>query len=257
VLSFIKHKKRRGIIEYSIYFVLTFLLSTLFAIAGLGSAIALVPLLNIFGLSFDIARATGLFVNFISTVTISFLNFKKNLFEKSFVLPLILSSMVMAYIGAKISLMVDKEIVKVIFGYTLLLLASMILFIKIKPKEESLGINKKLLIVVGSIGGFFSGFLGIGGGSIIAPILIFFGYDPKKIAIGISFVIPFSSIVAFGSYASIIEIDFMLLTIISIAAFLGGILGNYLLHFKVSAPTIKKLIAVVLYILAIKLILLS
>ncbi len=162
-------------IEYLIYFILTLALSTLFAVAGLGSAIALVPLLNILGLPFDIVRALGLFVNFLTTVTTSFLNFKKNLLDKAFVLPLVISSIITAYIGAKLSLSMDTEVVKKIFGFTLLILASMILFAKIQAKGRNENFDKRLLLVSGSIGGFFSGFLGIGGGSIISPILIFFG----------------------------------------------------------------------------------
>ena len=65
-------------IEYFIYFIITTILSTIFAIAGLGSAVALVPTLNIAGLSFDITRVSGLFVNSISTITASILNLKNS-----------------------------------------------------------------------------------------------------------------------------------------------------------------------------------
>ncbi len=241
-------------IEYLIYFLLTVSLSTLFAIAGLGSAVALVPTLSFSGLTFDIARASGLFVNTISTITISILNLKKKLFDKNFVLPLVLSSVIFAFVGSKISLMIDTQIVQSIFGYALLVIASMILFFK-KPENGDKDFKKSILIFAGSIGGFFSGFLGIGGGSIISPILLLFGYDMKKIAIGISFVIPFSSVVAFSNYATYIELDYTLLIVIGVAAYIGGLLGNYILHFKVSSTTIKKILAIALYIIAIKMIL--
>ncbi|MCD4667222.1 MAG: sulfite exporter TauE/SafE family protein [Sulfurimonas sp.] len=239
------------IVEYALYFIVTTLLSTIFAIAGLGSAVALVPSLNIVGLSFDLARVSGLFVNSITTITTSILNLKKQLFDIKFVAPLVLSSVIFAYIGAKISLMIDVEIVKTVFGTTLLIIASMILFFK-APKNQSGEHSKAILVFAGSIGGFFSGFLGIGGGSIISPILLLFGYDIKKIAIGISFVIPFSSIVAFGSYASVIELDYILLAIVGVGAYIGGMIGNYLLHFKISSKTIKKILAIALYIIAVK-----
>ena len=239
--------------DYLLYFLLTIFLSTLFAIAGLGSAVALVPSLNLAGLGFDLARASGLFVNSISTITMSILNLKKNLFDKDFVLPLVFSSMIFAFIGSKISLLIDTHIVQLIFGYTLLIIASMILFFK-KPTETKGNNKKSILIFAGTIGGFFSGFLGIGGGSIISPILLLFGYDIKKIALGISFVIPFSSIVAFTNYATVIDLDYMLLTIVGIGAYLGGIFGNYILHYKISAIAIKRILAIALYIIAIKMI---
>ena len=239
------------IVEYTVYFFVTLLLSTIFAIAGLGSAVALVPSLNIAGLSFDMARVSGLFVNSITTITTSMLNLKKQLFDISFVLPLVLSSVIFAFVGAQISLQVDTELVKTIFGITLLIIASMILFFR-TPPNMVIKNSKLILIFAGSIGGFFSGFLGIGGGSIISPILLLFGYDIKKISIGISFVIPFSSIVAFGSYASVIELDFTLLAVVGVAAYIGGTFGNYILHFKISAKAIKKILGLALYIIAIK-----
>jgi hypothetical protein len=237
--------------EYLLYFFLTVALSSVFAIAGVGSAIALVPTFHFAGLSFDISRASGLFVNFITTVTTSYLNFKKKLFDKEFILPLIISSVIFAFIGAKISLEVDDKIVKNIFATTLLVVATLMIF-KVKSISNNTELNKNILYTVGAIGGFFSGFLGVGGGSIISPILILCGYDPKKIAISISFVIPFSSLVAFSSYVTAIDIDYILLLVVGFGALLGGMIGNYLLHFKVSSKTIKRILAIVLYLLAIK-----
>jgi uncharacterized membrane protein YfcA len=236
------------------YFLLTLFLSTIFAIAGLGSAVALVPTLNIAGLSFDLARASGLFVNSVTTITASALNLKKKLFDFQFVAPLVISSSIMAFIGAQISFLVDTEITKTIFASTLFIIASMILFFK-KPTKTEDKHNKAILYFAGSIGGLFSGFLGIGGGSIISPILLLLGYDAKKIAIGISFVIPFSSIVAFMSYANNIELDYLLLAVVGVAAYIGGMIGNYILHFKVSSETIKKILALALYSIAVKMLL--
>jgi len=237
--------------EYFLYFILTIILSSIFAIAGIGSAIALVPTLNFTGLSFDISRASGLFVNFITTVTTSYLNFKKKLFENDFVIPLIISSMIFAYIGATISLSIDAQIVKKVFGITLIVIATVMIF-GIKKTNIDKKLNKLLLYIVGSIGGFFSGFLGVGGGSIISPILILCGYDAKKIAISISFVIPFSSIIAFFSYATVIEIDYILLLVVGVGAYIGGMIGNYILYFKVSSQTIKKILGIILYLLSFK-----
>ncbi len=238
-------------LEYLVYFILTVILSTVFAIAGLGSAVGLVPSLNIAGLSFELARASGLFVNSITTITTSILNLRKNLFDMQFVAPLVISSSIMAYIGAQISFLVDIELIKTIFGITLICIASIILFFK-KPHNSTIEHNKVILFFAGGFGGIFSGFLGIGGGSIMSPILLLFGYDAKKIAIGITFVIPFSSIVAFSSYASVLELDYILLSIVGMGAFIGGMIGNYILHFKVSSFMIKKILAIALYIIAIK-----
>jgi uncharacterized membrane protein YfcA len=71
-------------VEYFYYFVLTFVLSTLFALGGVGSATALVPLLNMMGLPFGLAKATGLFVNTSTTITASLMNLKRGVLDIRF-----------------------------------------------------------------------------------------------------------------------------------------------------------------------------
>jgi uncharacterized membrane protein YfcA len=46
--------------------------------------------------------------------------------------------------------------------------------------------------------------------------------------------------------------DWMLLGVCAFGAVLGGYLGNYLMHFKLSQQQVKKVIAVLLYILALR-----
>ena len=61
-----------------------------------------------------------------------------------------------------------------------------------------------------------------------------------------------SFIGSFATYASMIQLDYKLLAIIAICAITGGYIGNFLMHFKLNQKQVKKLLAVMLYILAIK-----
>jgi len=82
------------------------------------------------------------------------------------------------------------------------------------------------LIFLGSFVGLLSGFFGIGGGTILVPMLLLFGYE-TKVAIGISVVqMVFSSI--YGSYLNNKKgtLDVVMVTTIGIGGFLGALFSG-------------------------------
>jgi uncharacterized membrane protein YfcA len=115
--------------------------------------------------------------------------------------------------------------------------------------------SRVVLFVVGAFVGFLAGLLGVGGGNILIPLLALLGYEPKKVAVAVSFVVPFSALSSFFTYASYLSLDWTLLFIVSCSAIAGGYIGNYMMHFKLEQGHIKKLMALLLYALAIKLLL--
>lgn len=241
-------------LEYATYFFITFFLSTLFATGGVGSAIALAPVLNMLGISFNLAKTAALFVNTVTTGTATFLNHKRGLLELKIALPLALSSFAFAPLGAFSAKYIDEGFVKIFFGATLFIIASMMLFLK-KEAVTHLEIGKLFLSALGSVIGFISGMLGIGGGSLIVPVLIMVGMEPKKVAVAASFVIPFSTLSAFLTYLSFVDVDYILIAVTATAALIGGYAGNHIMHFKLRAKDIRIIIAIALYILGAKLIL--
>jgi uncharacterized membrane protein YfcA len=82
------------------------------------------------------------------------------------------------------------------------------------------------LLAVGTIVGFLSGFFGIGGGTILVPMLLALGYE-TKVAIGIAVVqMVFSSI--YGSYLNKKNgsLDFSIVLYIGIGGFVGAMLSG-------------------------------
>ncbi len=231
-------------------FFVTLILSTFFALGGVGSAVALVPVLHFMGLEFNFAKAIGLFVNTSTTVTATIMNIKRKVLDMRFAFPLAISLAFAAPIGAYISKFIPEIYVKYLFVAFLFFAGSMILFGK---KEQKFHYNKPwVMVVLGGMVGVLSGLLGIGGGSLLMPILILLGFDAKKVAIAMSFVIPFSTFTAFLTYASMIHIDWILLGSATVAAILGGYIGNYIMHFHLNQKQIKKIIGVLLYLIAVK-----
>ena len=235
--------------DVEVFFV-TLILSTLFALGGIGSATALVPILHFLGLDFNFAKAVGLFVNTSTTITSTIMNLKRKVLDMRFAFPLAISLALSAPIGAYASKYVPEIYVKYLFVIFLFFSASMMLFGK---KEQKFDFTKPwIMVVLGLIVGIISGLLGIGGGSLLLPILILLGFDAKKVAIAMSFVIPFSTFTAFLTYASLIKIDWILLATATVGAIIGGYVGNYMMHFHLEQKQIKKIIAVLLYLIAIK-----
>ena len=235
---------------YAEIFLITFILSTLFALGGIGSATALVPILDMIGLNFNFAKAIGLFVNTSTTITSSIMNIKRKVLDIKFAFPLAVSLALTAPIGAYLSKFIPEYFVKALFVLFLFFAGSMILFGK---KEQKFNFTSPFIMpVLGSIVGIISGLLGIGGGSLLLPVLIMLGFDAKKVAVAMSFVIPFSTFTAFITYLSFTKIDWLLLIIAAIGAMLGGVVGNYIMHFHLNQKQIKKIIGVLMYLIAIK-----
>jgi len=236
--------------DYLLYFLIAFVLSTLFAMAGSGAGMAVIPVLHFLGFEFNLAKTVGLFVGLLTTLTSTVMNFKRKVLDVAFALPLAVSMLLLSPIGAQLSRLIDEKIVKTIFILFLLFSATMILLFKKQAKTHYR--NRYILIIIGSVVGLIAGLLGVGGGNLLLPILILLGYDAKKTAIAVSFVVPFSALTSFISYASFVPMDWLLLGSAGAGAVVGGYSGNYLMQFKLTQRQIKILIAVILYLLALK-----
>ncbi len=238
--------------DYSLYFGITLVLSTLFAMGGVGSAIALVPSFSMLGIAIDVAKSLGLFVNTASTVTASVMNFRRGVLEIGFAVPLVLSVLVATPIGAWSSQFVAREAIEGLLIAFLITAALLLLFTRRTVLVTSP--SRWPLYLIGGSVGVISGMLGVGGGTLMMPALILLGYDAKKAARAISFVIPFSSAGAFLTYLTFTTMNWTLLAVVAAAAILGGYLGERIMHNRLQAAHVKKLIAVLLLLLAAKMI---
>ncbi len=238
--------------HYLLYIALTLGLSTLFAMGGVGSAIVLVPIFNMLGLLLNLSKAIGLFINSSSTITASIMNFFRGVLDVKFALPLIIAILIATPIGAWSSQYVSVVVVKWILVTFLIIAASLLLYTK---RETKVVYDKAwILFLIGFVVGIISGMVGVGGGTLIMPLLILLGFDAKKAAYAVSFVIPFSSLGAFFTYLSFVKMDWLLLGTVTVAAIIGGYLGDKIMHYRLTPAQVKKLIAVLLLLLAAKMI---
>ena len=237
---------------YGLYAGLTLELSTVFAMGGVGSAIALVPIFHLMGLPLNLAKAIGLFVNSASTITASVMNARRGMLDMGFALPLVIAVLVATPFGAWSSQFVPERTVQWALALFMVLSAALMLFSK---REARVAFDRFWVMpLLGVVVGYVSGLIGVGGGVPMLAVLALLGYDAKKAAYAVSFVIPFSTLGGFATYAGFVDIDWPLLAVVGLAAIAGGYIGGRIMHFQLSSAQVKKLIAVLLLMLAAKMI---
>jgi len=237
--------------------ILAFILSFIFALGGVGSAVVLVPIMFTLGIPINEAKPTGLFINTISLLAASFSNIKNKRVDLKLGLPIIISSMLLAPVGAYLSLFINKKIVMIIFILFLIFSSMVMFFFNAKKYENKFREDRPfgILLFTGSFAGIISGLLGVGGGGLISPLLVLSGFNPKKVATVTALVVPFSSLTGFLAYLKMGHVNIQLLIFAGLAAYLGGYFGTHFMHLKMKPATVKKFLGAILLVLAIRLIL--
>ncbi len=231
--------------------IVAFITAFVFGLGGLGSAVALIPILVFIGVPFPIARSTGLFTNFISTSSITAHNIKHGRVNYRLALPVVVASILFAPIGAYVSFAIPERVVGIAFTAFLFFAGTMVFV----PKNSEFYRSDSPILVpalVGALAGFVSGLLGIGGGGIISPMLILYGFDPKIVTTVTALSVPFSSFTSFLAYWKLGGVDWPLLLSAAIPAVFAGYLAGYVTHRYLKPQQVKKLLGLIFYVLAIK-----
>lgn len=233
---------------------ISFAAAFIFSLGGVGAAVVLIPIMVSFGIQIGVAKPVGLFYNTVSLAGASISNIRNKRLDFKIGIPIIVSSFLFAIVGAGISQFIPKNIILILFIGFLLFSGLMFLFHKNREIENYREDRPYLkLSAIGAFAGMISGLLGVGGGGIISPLMFMLGYNPKKITAITAFVIPFSSFSGFLTYWVMGNINWKILLITSSAGILGAVLGTMFLHNKLDPKTIKKILAFILLVMAVKL----
>jgi uncharacterized membrane protein YfcA len=237
--------------HYLLIATVSFVLSFIFALGGIGGAIVLVPVLTMLGVPFNYARPAGLFTNLISGTAIVLNNLKNRRIDWQLALPLMVSSVIMAPVGVYASHIVPQKVVAAILS-AFLIYAGIMVYIPKKAEHIREDYPLWLPFVVGGITGFFSGMLGVGGGSLASPILMVLGLNPRKIISSVALMVFFSSLAGFLAYWKIGSVDWKVTLAAALPAFIAGYLGTHVAHNHLSMTKIKKILGVIYLLVGIK-----
>ncbi|MGC9526055.1 MAG: sulfite exporter TauE/SafE family protein [Limnospira sp.] len=158
------------------------------------------------------------------------------------------TAMAGAYLGARLAALpwITDTIQLTCFGAIAFLASVLMLVRNNKPTPSASAAPSRypkwLLIPVGGLGvGVLTGFVGVGGGFAIVPVLVLVGGIPMKEAIGTSLlIISFNAIAGIAGYLGQVAIDWNLTVSMAIAASAGTLGGAYLNQF-IDAKRLQKL----------------
>lgn len=236
-----------------LFYVLLFVVAMLYSSVGHGGASGYLALMAIYAFTPGVMKPTALILNLFVSLT-SFTQFYRgDYFKWKIFLPLALASIPLAFAGGLITM--EATIYKKILGSLLFIPVIRFLFFANIPDEELKKSNLAFSILIGSLIGFISGLIGIGGGIILSPILLLLKWTNQKQTAAISALFIFVNSLSglAGQLTNGISISPDMLTYVAVA-FAGGICGAYLGALKFNQNVLKNTLAVVLMMAGWKLI---
>jgi uncharacterized membrane protein YfcA len=233
---------------------LIFLVAVLYSSVGHGGASGYLATMSLLGVSTAFMRSSSLTLNLFVSGIAFYQFYRKGFFKWKLFYPFAISSIPMAYLGATITL--NSTWYNRILGVFLVIAALRLTGIFDRKDNQ----NKKELsvstgIIIGAVLGFFSGMIGIGGGIILSPIILLFGWGNVKATAAVSalfiFVNSISGLIGLGFNNLNLSPQFIYWVM---AAVTGGIIGSLWGSRFAKNIILKNVLAFVILFAAIKLI---
>ncbi|HEY1009003.1 MAG: sulfite exporter TauE/SafE family protein [Daejeonella sp.] len=236
-----------------LFYCLLFIVAMLYSSVGHGGASGYLALMAIYAFSPEVMKPTALILNLFVSLT-SFIQFYRGEhFKWKIFMPLALASIPLAFLGGLV--IMEASVYKKILGSLLFIPVIRFLFFANIPDSELRKSNIFLSVLIGSLIGFLSGLIGIGGGIILSPILLLLRWTNQKQTAAISALFIFVNSLSglAGQLTKGINFSPDMLGYVSVA-FAGGLCGAYLGALKFNQNILKNTLAVVLMMAGWKLI---
>lgn len=219
-------------------------------LVGLGGGAVMVPMMVSFmGMSQHKAVGTSLVAVFFTAIAGAFAYGSQRSIDWKAAIIIALSAIALARFGAKFAGSLPDWKLKRFFGYYLIVASALLLIKPYLPALgwASVGLGKLVVLLVsGATAGFFSGLLGVGGGTMMVPGMVLLAGFSQLLAQGTSLVamVPSSMV---GSYVhnQMGNVDRRNLPMLVPGVLIGGTVGGYLAHF-LGDNSLRVMFAVVL-----------
>jgi uncharacterized membrane protein YfcA len=234
------------------FLFLLFIVAFLYSSVGHGGASGYLALMGLYHFSPEIMKPSALIMNIVVSL-MAFVQYMRTApLNKKLFLPLIAGSIPAAFLGARIEL--DANLYKKILAVVLLFPVLRLFGLFGKSTTTKKDFDPFLIVIIGIVIGFISGMIGIGGGILLSPIILFLGWAEMKETATISslfiFLNSISGLVSLVTKGISIEPTIYLWVGIAV---LGGIVGAWYGSKKFENTLLKKILGVVLLIASVKL----
>jgi uncharacterized membrane protein YfcA len=244
---------------YPIVAIIIFAASFLFAMLGLGGGMVYVPVLTWAGFDVkEVAIPLGLLLNGLNTLLALIPFARKKLVDWKGGAAMAIAALVLSPVGAFSAKYVSKDTLMILFASVVVIAAIRMVWTAKQAEPEtmmSLGKRSAYGSAIGAFAGFMGGLLGLGGGFIIAPFLMWMGYKTKEAAATTAFVVTVSSFSGYFGHMAGGHINWAITIPVIIAVIIGSQLGAGYMSNKAKPKWVKQVYAIVLIAIAIKLIL--
>lgn len=237
--------------EYAFLAILFLITALIYSTAGFGGGSSYIAILLLFGLAINDIRFTALLCN-IAVVGGSVFNYsRKGLLDWRALMPLIVLSIPMSFIGGSFNAV--PEVYYPVAGMIMIIISLLMLRSR-KESKRKISVPIILMSLIGGVIGFLSGFIGIGGGILLAPILYYINWNN---IVGISaatslFILVNSFFGLMGQFGNIPELDLSLTFLLLTVVIIGGQIGNRLNIHYLSGRMIKIITGIVIGIVGIR-----
>ncbi len=228
---------------------LFFIVAFTYSSVGLGGGSSYTALMALFGFSTLAIPMVSLSLNLFVTSIGSF-NFIRNKHARiKLILPFLISSIPMAYLGGSLNL--PKETF-----YWILLISLVFVAVRIYswrttnlPVNFSQNIKIVISLIAGSMLGLVAGIVGIGGGIYLVPLIIILGLGtPKEAAACGAIFIWLNSFSGLMSRLQYNSIDLTNYVPLITAVLIGGALGSFMGSFKFSPKAMERVLGAVIIV---------
>jgi len=213
--------------------IFVFVIAFIFSMFGQGGGSVYSPLLILLGYPILLSTSTSLVLNLITSVSAGYIFYRNKMidFKTSFIfVPGICAG---AFIGGALSKFVETTVLLWLFVFFLVGVGARLMYAywergKVKEKvPRTLSFAMYALIAFfGFFVGVISGLLGVGGGILIVPFMVYVCRYPTKFAAGAShLIISFSALAGIIGHAATHTLDIPLIAVTGVAVLIGGNLG--------------------------------